>query len=117
MSDTHVDKDGTTRVNYDEILKAAATTAIIATTFPLSGPISAIHQAIKTLQKSKPTPAENLIEIIKAGKEQGLSELEVEMDKSAAVGINLSVFSDFGSVSVNPEFEGKNRILLKITYK
>ena len=117
MSDTHADKDGTSRVNYDEILKAAATTAIIAITFPLAGPILAMYQAVKVLQRSKPTPTENLIEIIKAGKEQGLSELEIEMDKSTAVGITLSAFTDFGGVSINPEFEGKNRILIKINYK
>ena len=122
MSDPHVDKDETPRVNYDEILKAAATATIMAAAVPLAGPILGMYHAIKILQKSKPTPSkptptENLMEIIKAGKEQGLSELEIEMDKSAAVGITLGVFTDFGGVSINPEFEGKNRILIRIKYK
>ena len=68
-------------------------------------------------EKSEPTPTENLIEIFKADKEQGLSELEVEMDKSTAVGINLGVLSDFGGISINPEFESKNHILIKVKYK
>ena len=117
MSDTHVDKDETTRVNYNEIVKAASIGLITTATIPVFGPIIAVHQLMKVLQKPKLTPTENLIEIFRAGKEQGLAELEIEMDKSIAVEITPSVFSDFGGVSVNTEFERKNRLILKVKYK
>ena len=116
MSNNHVDKDETTRVNYNEILEGI-TTGVIASPFsPFSLPFL-VYQALKALQASKPTPTENLIEIIKSGKEQGASKLEIEMDKSTSAKIDLSVLSELGGVSINPEFEGKNRILLKVKYK
>ena len=116
MSDTHTEKDETTRIDYDKLLKNLNIGIMLSGITPL-GFLPLIYQVLKASQKSKPTPTENLKEIIKAGKEQGLSELEVEMDKSTAAGIDFGIFSDFGGVSVNPEFEVKNRILLKVKYK
>ena len=108
-------------VNYDELLKSVATGTIMSL-IPFGGTLFMLYQTLKisgklNSEKSEPTPTENLIENFKAGKEQGLSELEVEMDKSTAVGINLGVLSDFGGISINPEFESKNHILIKVKYK
>ncbi len=117
MSNTHDEKDGITRVNYDEVMMAVATSAIVINTLPLSAPILAIHYAIKALRKNDPTPAENLIKIIEEGKKQGASELEVKMKKSTAAGFDFSVLGGLEGVRVAPEFETETHTTLKIKYK
>ena len=68
MSDTHTDKDKTAQVNFDEILKNVTTGIILSSITPF-GFIPLIYEVLKATQKSKPSPTENLIEIIKTGKE------------------------------------------------
>ena len=104
MSDTHVDKDRIARVNYNEILASLAT-GIIAS--PIAMPsasmvaalLSSIYDGLKSLQKSKPTPTENLVQVIEAGKEQEVSELEVDIDKSTLAGVNLELLEQLGGVN------------------
>ena len=122
MSDTNDEKDEIYRVNYNEFLKEMAKDLALGA-IPVVGPFLIIHKCIKVIQgsrdspKSKPTDIENLKSLIETGKEQELSKLEIELDKSIVAGIDLDVFSIFEGISVSSDFEGKNRILLKVEYK
>ena len=61
----------------------------------------------------------NLIVImsIKTGKEQGLSELEVEMKRSTAGKIDLTVFEFIEGINFNIEVKDENNMIIKAKYK
>lgn len=99
MSDSHVDKAETARVNFDEVLKAVAVGSVASLISPI-GPLgvsgwflSEIYKALKRKKEIAPAPdnMEVLREIIETGREQGLSELFIEMEDSVAVGIDFGV--------------------------
>ncbi len=74
MSNTDPDNNKIARINYAEIIHLTAN--VLVRSSPSFDLLSLIYESLKglqkskDLQKSKPTPTENLIEIIKAGKEQ-----------------------------------------------
>ena len=98
------DKDGIVRVEYDKSEKAdtvqidyggVLTTLTLGTAFamPSIGILLPIHTALKALRKRKrpkPTHTDNIIQIIKTGKTQGVKEMEIKVDKSIAGNIDLS---------------------------
>lgn len=83
MSDSHVDKDKTARVNFDEALKAITVGSVASLVSPLgvfgaSGWfLSEIYKVLKSKKEIAPAPdnMEVLREIIETRTEQGLSEL------------------------------------------
>ena len=121
MSDNHDEKDKIARVNYTEILNLTAD-LLVSSTSPF-GLLPLIYESLKGLhkskglQRSKPTPTENLIEIIKAGKEQGVLEMEVDIDKSNAVGVNLDRLNGLEGIDVTIGVKTENHTILKVKYK
>ena len=116
MSDTSADKDSTIHINYDEVLRSITTGIIASAISPFGLPV-AIYQALKVLQRSKPTPTENLREIIKEGKEQGVAELEVDINKSIAGQVALGGLIGIEGVNINIEVKHSNRTIIKVKYK
>jgi hypothetical protein len=116
MSDTHIDNDKTAHVDFDDILEGVISNVILSSIIPF-GFIPAIYKALRTKQKSKPTPTENLIEVIKTGKEQGLSKLEVEMKRSTAGKIDFAVFEVIEGINFNIEAKDENHMIIKAKYK
>ena len=99
MSDGHVDKDKTAHINFNNVLKAMAVGSVAGLISPIgvfgasSWLLAEIYKALKSKKEIAPAPdnMEVLREIIETGKEQGLSELVVEMDQSIAAGIDFGV--------------------------
>ena len=100
MSENSVDKDKTALVNYEEVLKAFAVSSVVSL---VAGPIGIlgasgwflreIYKARKSGKASKPTAddIDTLCKIIEIGREQGLSELVIEMADSIAANIDFGV--------------------------
>ena len=110
MSDTHVDKDKSTHVNYDEILKYV-TAGVVASAISPFGFLPMIYKVLRDLQKSKPTHVDNLREIIETGRKQGVSTLEIDIDKSIAAEIDLGVFTVFEGVDITARVQKENRTI------
>ena len=99
MSDSHVDKvdkDETAHINFDQVLKAIAIGSVIPPlgVLGVSGWfLSEIYKTLKSKKEIAPAPdnMEVLREIIETGREQGLSELVIEMETSIAAGIDFGV--------------------------
>ena len=121
MSNTDPDNNKIARINYAEIINLTAN--LLVSGSPSFDLLSLIFESLKglqqskDLQKSKPTPTENLIEIIKAGKKQGVSEMEVDIDKSNAVGINYDSLNGVEGVDVTIGVKTANHTILKVKYK
>lgn len=121
------DKDGIVQVEYDKSEKADAvridyggvlTTLAVGAAVAMSpiGILLPIDTALKALRKRKqpkPTHTDNIIQIIKTGKAQDVKEMEIEVDKSIAGKIDLSLLEDLG---VDLEIERQNITLIKVKY-
>ena len=108
------EKADTVRIDYGGVLTTLALGAAVAMS-PI-GILLPIHTALKSLrkrQRPKPTHTDNIREIIKAGKEQGVKEMEIKVDKSIAGKIDLSLLEDLG---VDLEIERQNITLIKVKY-
>ena len=118
MSDTHANNDEITRIDYNEIIKTVAISAI-----PVVGPLLAFQKSLKVLQElsdspeSKPTDIQKLKDLIKTGKEQNASKMKIEMDKSTAVGINLGDLQKEVGTNVTLGVKTENRVVLEVEYK
>lgn len=115
--------DKIVRVNYAEIITSMLSSSVL-TPIPMGGSlIGAIIGSFSTLYKSrslkesKPTDIENIKDLIKAGKEQEVSELKIEMDKSTAVGINVGELQKDLGPSVTIGVKTENHIVLEVKYK
>ena len=127
MSDTHVDKDKVIYIDYDKILSLGITEAVMVTISVGSvagigsvvgaSPVLAIQQALKVLQKFKPTLTQSVIKIIKTGKEQGASKMKLEMNKTTAVGLNVGLIKKGVDTDTTIGVKTENRIVLEIEYK
>ena len=120
-------KDGIVRVESDKSEKAdtvqidyggVLTTLVVGAAVAMSpiGILLPIDTALKALRKRKqpkPTHTDNIIQIIKTGKAQGVKEMEIEVDKSIAGKIDLSLLEDLG---VDLEIERQNITLIKVKY-
>ena len=119
MSDTLGKKDGIILIDYVDIL----TGSMLMSTSVTGGLVSAMIESLRTLRRSKrireskPTDRENLSELIKTGKEQGVSEMKIEMDKSTAVGINLGELQKEVGTNVTLGVKTENRVVLEVEYK
>ena len=122
MSDTHDEKDEITRIHYNKILGMALANTLLST-MPMGGLLIEMTRSLdllqksKALKKSKPTDTENLIEIIKSGKEQGVSEMKVEVDKSTAAGLNVGLIKKGVDANGTIGVKTQNRTVLEIKYK
>ena len=65
----------------------------------------------------KGSDAENIAEIIKAGNENNVDNLELELDRDVAQGLDLKALEDQGGVNLTLGQKGKTRYKLKIQYK
>ena len=112
------DEEGTVRIDYGEVLKTVAGGVVGGGLMSLTpiGILLPMFTALKALQKPqqpKPSDIDNIREIIKAGKAQGVKEMEIEVDKSIAGKIDLSLLEDLG---VDLEIERQNITLIKVKY-
>lgn len=61
--------------------------------------------------------AKNIETIIKAGKDNGVDEMEIELDCEVMQGLDVNVFQELEGVKVILGQKGKSRYRLKVKYK
>ena len=111
------DEEGTVRIDYGEVLKAVAGGVVGSGLMSLTpiGILFPMFTALKALQKPqqpKPSDIDNICEIIKAGKEQGVKRLKIDTDKSTAVEVGAFVAGIGGKVA----FQKQNHAIIEVEF-
>ncbi|WP_026736636.1 hypothetical protein [Fischerella sp. PCC 9605] len=61
--------------------------------------------------------AKNIETIIKAGKDNGVDEMEIELDREVMQGLDINAFQEVEGINVTLGQKGKSRYRLKVKYK